>query len=414
MKILKEKGNFYLPSDKQRKIPGILTFTNEKGTNVELIGMLSPPPSSHLIVQGNTSHGDSLTLYQTYDTNFTFGTKGFNTSNLYSRYLFRGLQFDSQNDLYFRRIEARFNLLTDWLNVRKSFDIVIDKNSKTTTITQKPTEKIEFQLPNDVMLEIYLYSNINFDGVPIKGASIKQESCIEFNCHKRMRFDYLMDLLKHFQNFITFCTLKTTYPTEVDIYFRTRGEKQFRKAEVSFPISYLKEYDSNNLNQNDFVIAYTTIEHKFEYVIYRWFKIREKLNPIISEFCSVYYTPSMFPEDKFLSITRCLESFHREFRNSKDITIFKRYHELYKEGRLTFNMILKEKSSIKFCERLKKIRNDFTHNNPKNNKAKRNIRELLKMTEKARIIFISALLREIGLTNKEIRARFLLSRPLTK
>jgi len=412
MKPLKEKGHFFLPSNKDRKIPGILTFANDKGTNVELIGALSSPASSHPIIHGYTSHGDSLTLYQTFDTNFSFGTNGFSTCNLYARYLFKGLLFDSQNDLLFRKIRIKYNLLTDWLNVCKSFEIKTDQVNRTIAIKQNPSEKLEVQLPNDILLRINFYSSLKMDGAPIKAAVIKQESYIEFVCQKRIRFEYLMDLVKHFQNFITFSTLKTVFPTEVVINFKLRGDKQFREAEIMFPISFIKEYDSGKINQYDFIIPYTAIEHKFDFIIYQWFKKREKLNPIISEFCSVYYSQQMFPEDKFLSIARCLESFHRDFRNSSKISNFNRYLDLYKEGRLTFNKILKERSSIKFCEKLKDIRNDLTHNNPTRNKGKRNIRELMRMTDKARIIFVSALLREIGLSNREIKARLSLAKPL--
>jgi len=134
---------------------------------VELIGILSSRPSGHLIVQGNTSHGDNLTLFKTFDSNFTFGTGGFSTSNLYSRYLFKGLHFDSQSDLYFRRVQAEFNLLTDWINVRKSFELEINTNNRTTTIKENPTEILEFFLPDDVLLEIYFYSITKFNGVTV-------------------------------------------------------------------------------------------------------------------------------------------------------------------------------------------------------------------------------------------------------
>jgi hypothetical protein len=403
METLRTKGRFYLPASKQNQVPGILTFDNEKGTTLDLLGILTTPGTEKLLIQGHTSEGESLTLYHSYFTQFTFGLKGFNTSILYSKFLFKGLFIDSPRDLYFQRIESDFNLLTSWINQRRSFEIIFDTKNSTTLINSKKSEKIDIQLPNSDNLSIYFYSTSKFNGSPITEAIIKQKNSIEFTCQRRRNFDYLMDLIKHFQNFLTFATLKTIYPTQVNVFFRLKGEKKFRSSELLFPISYAKEYDMNKLSPDEFLLPFASIEASFDRIIFRWFEIRKKLHPIISEYCSVFYTPKMFYEDKFLSVTRCMESFHREFRNSKDISNYYRYLSLYKEGRQTFNKLLKIKSSTEFCKRLKTLRNDLTHKNQKSTIDKKKGSDLITLTLQSRIIFTSALLRELGLTNTEIK-----------
>lgn len=399
------KAQFFLPDSHTRKVYGTVEYTNEKGINVDLIGVLSGALSHYPIILGETSFGQSFTLFDTLSTQFTFSTGGFSTSKLHSKYLFRGLHFQSAKDLYFRRLRSGFNLLTDWLNIRKNFDIEIDTIHRTTKIQEKPPEKLEFQLPNNFKLEIHFFANSKMEGNPIKEVNIKQETYIEIKSIRRERLDLLLDLLQHFQNFLTFISLKTTYPQDVEILFKTQTIRSYNKAELFFQISYMPNYLSNKLYPDEFLIPFVAIESKFHSIIYKWFMIREKLNPIISEFCSIYYTSQMYPEDKFLSIARCLESFHREFKNPNKIAL-ERYKDLYKEGRTSFNKILKVGSSIKFCEKIRDIRNSLTHNNSTWNKGTRKSKELFQITEKAKIIFIAAILKELGLDNKEIKHHF--------
>lgn len=114
----------------------------------------------------------------------------------------------------------------------------------------------------------------------------------------------------------------------------------------------------------------------------------------------------MYQEDKFLSMTACLESFHREFRVKKDISNIDRYKSLFEEGRSAFNWLLKIQSKNKFCEELKDYRNDLTHNNPEKVLRTKNIHKLYQLTEYSKVIVVTAILRELGLTNLEIKHIF--------
>ena len=90
-------------------------------------------------------------------------------------------------------------------------------------------------------------------------------------------------------------------------------------------------------------------------------------------------------------MTDCIESFHREFRNKKDISNLTRYKSLFEEGRTAFNWLLKIPSKPKFCEELRDYRNDLTHNNPEKILRTKNIHKLYRLTEYAKIIVVTAI-----------------------
>jgi hypothetical protein len=115
----------------------------------------------------------------------------------------------------------------------------------------------------------------------------------------------------------------------------------------------------------------------------------------------------MYQEDKFLSIVTSLEAFHREFRDKNlKVTNLNRYKSLFEEGRTAFNWLLKIPSKGRFCRDLRDYRNDLTHNNPERVLKTENIHKLYRLTEYAKIIVVTAILRELGLTNIEIKSLY--------
>jgi hypothetical protein len=398
---LKHKGLFFLPEKKDIKIAGILTFSHHDGIILELIGTFTAAPKFHLIILGITSEGKSVSLYRNDTTNYSFGA-GFTIATFKCRYLFIGINFDSQRDLSFRTLSCNFKVLNEWLYTENLITYKHDKPDNETIIKFKSAKCQTLSLEADLKIVLGLSNNQRVERNPIK-ITIQETSFFKIVNNKRVPLDNLLKTLKCFQNLITFASQREIYPDNINIYFRIRNSNKVHSATLFFSIPNFNGSLKSELTKDEFLFSYSLIPDKIESLIYKWFKLSDTLGLIVTEFCSQFYNPKMYQEDKFLSMTTCLESFHREFRNKKNISNFTRYLSIFEEGRTAFNSILRISSKTKFCEELRDYRNDLTHNNPEKVLKTKNIHKLYRLTEYAKVIVVTVILKELGLTNKEIK-----------
>lgn len=401
MEPLKHKGLFFLPEKKDIKIAGILTFSHQDGIILELIGTFTAAPEFYLIILGITSDGKSVSLYRNDTTNYSFGS-GFTIATFKCRYLFIGVNFDSQRDLSFRTLSCSFKVLNEWLYTENLITYKHDKPDDETIIKFKSAKIQTLSLGADLKIVLGLSNNQRVERNPVK-ITIQETSFFKIVNDKRVPLDHLLETLKCFQNLITFASQREIYPEKINIYFRIRNINQVHSANLFFSIPNFNRSIKSGLTKDEFLFSYSLMPDKIESLIYKWFKLSDTLGLIITEFCSQFYNPKMYQEDKFLSMTTCLESFHREFRNKKNISNFTRYLSIFEECRTAFNSIFRIPSKTKFCEELRDYRNDLTHNNPEKVLKTKNIHKLYRLTEYAKVIVVTVILKELGLTNKEIK-----------
>jgi len=404
MEPIKSKGLFFLPENKTTKIPGILTFSNQDGVILELLGTFTIVPGYHHIILGLTSEGKPVSLYRNEAIEFNFGS-GFTVATYKSRYLFIGINFDTQRDLRFRTLGCRFNDLNEWLYIENLISHKHNKDQNETIIKFKSPISKSINLNKDLVLILGQSYNERGERFPMK-ITIQETSLIKVLYKKRVPLDQLLATLKKFQNLLTFVSQKQVYPYDISIDFRIKNDRKIHSASLYFQIPNYQESIKKSPKNYEFLFSPSLIPQKIDSLIHKWFEQGDALGLVITEFCGQFYNPKMYQEDKFLSMTACLESFHREFRVKKDISNIDRYKSLFEEGRSAFNWLLKIQSKNKFCEELKDYRNDLTHNNPEKVLRTKNIHKLYQLTEYSKVIVVTAILRELGLTNLEIKHIF--------
>lgn len=402
MELIKAKGKFFLPENKTIKIPGILTFSHQEGVILELLGTFTTVPGYHQIILGLTSEGKPVSLYRNEAIEYNFGY-GFTVATYKSRYLFVGINFDYQRDLRFRILSCRFNILNEWLYTDNLITHKHDRDKNETIIKFKSpiTKTINLSKDLDLILgQSYIERGEIF---PVK-ITIQETSLFKIFYKKRVPLDQLLVTLKKFQNLLTFVSQKQVYPQDINIEFRIKNDSKIHSASLYFQIPNYQESIKKSPMNYEFLFSHSLVPQKIDSLIHKWFDLGDSFKLIITELCSQFYNPKMYQEDKFLSMTTCLESFHRDFRDKNTkITNLKRYESLFEEGRSGFIWLLKIPSKNRFCENLRDYRNDLTHNNPDKILKTKNIHKLYRLTEYAKVIVVTAILRELGLTNLEIK-----------
>jgi hypothetical protein len=114
---LEYKGEWFLPSDKTKRVSGTLYYDVDKGIKLELFGDFNKiliVPTSELvendIILGITTQSEEITLYKTFvssrsDVRLVKNQEMGLPSTTYGvKYLFEGVHFDKSEDIKFDKI----------------------------------------------------------------------------------------------------------------------------------------------------------------------------------------------------------------------------------------------------------------------------------------------------------------------
>src|SRR5690606_33159699 len=114
------KGYFFHPSKKDDRLPGLLTFSQANGVELELFGhfetVRSVSSREHTILLGFTSEGKKLTLLNCFEGSRGMSMPGFPTSTYSAIYLFVGQHFDTVEDIKFNSCAIEYQDINHWLD----------------------------------------------------------------------------------------------------------------------------------------------------------------------------------------------------------------------------------------------------------------------------------------------------------
>lgn len=239
---------------------------------------------------------------------------------------------------------------------------------------------------------------------------------------------------------MTLSTSEGSYPLEIEFYssdvFVEFDGKKFPEPVKLYHSSTVKGKDKDLLFF-DMLFSYKDIREDFQTIIRNWYERQENLKPILGLFINTFYNPRVFNENIFLNLAQALESYHRKFvRNEtlsedehkarvKDIlhavkdehrqwlaskfafrnepVLSERLEELLPENsNQTLNKTIPQ--SEEFVQRLKDIRNYYTHFDERLKKKAAKWPELFYLTERMKVLLTSCLLRSCGFSRELIQS----------
>lgn len=392
------KGKFYLPTDRDNKIFGTISYSPEDGSYLDLLGSFNKENDEEEIIWGELENGKGITMFNSFIVKKKFNST--EQDKYYCNFLFLDIFFDSKKDIMFNKISVRYSHLDEWLNLRKGFkfDYITDKNGI----------KIEYNLPAPVNYQIGKL-NISID-LTAKGparkyvqksVSITQKAYITFQTSRKRQFDKISDDINHFRNLISLSIQNPVSYTELNGYLRIRNDKKLYKCVILTKRNSKPE--EKEILPTHMLMPFQSVATDFQKIILNWYVQREKLEPTLIPHMSVYREELLYESDKFLNLTRALEAFHRDFIKAR-ATNKERYEESIKSLAYSYNWLLKIKSIPKLSILMKNYRNDLTHSNPMQVNLMKKYLKLYYLSEKLKIINSCLILHAIGLSKKEIKA----------
>lgn len=405
------KGAFWLPENPNEHVYGILKYSPENGVNLDLIGAFPRQSDKFDLILGFTENGKFVTLYNSFETNRSFGMPGIETCKIYSNFAIIGSEHLSKlSSLKFQKATIYLKYLDEWVNKREGFRIQESQKEKTVTINYKLPKSIETNIANRFKLTINATAKGPGLNIIQKEAKITQRINCILSYHRKKSFNNILEDINHFEQFLTLCSQRPTHPTEYYLLNKDKDGRFTKRFDVYHQIR-IDETAKKDLTPYDFLVQFKSIEATFDRIINNWFTSQSKLETCYTPYFNNYYGAQLNTSDKFLNICRALEAFHRDTVGNIDPSTRKEYHykkrvvEVFDNVNNCFNFLLKIRDKNKFADKIKNYRNDFTHSNPILLNRNKKYLETHYLTEKLTIILTCAILHYQGLTKKEIKQR---------
>jgi hypothetical protein len=308
------RGYWWLPETPETRIAGILSFSQENGAKLELIGvfntMFENAPDDYSIILGLTTDGKPITLQGSFVTNRQFTTAMTETSDLLVRFIFVGIHVPDEESLQFNEIQASFTYLYDWAGVsgieRKQF-----KTGQKFRVSYSRPKDISVQIPDGKIS--LTFGAKGKTGYGTSNISENTSFYIKLKNSKTL-FEILNEYLMPLQALVS---LGTTRPSFVEeLYFFLKG----------FPTDPITVYYSQksyqpkkkeNLIRPDMLFMLGDIYEDLETKINNWLTASKKIDSVLNLLRRVRISPELFLELKFLSLAQAIETYHRISRNNQ-------------------------------------------------------------------------------------------------
>jgi len=319
MKSVEFSGMWWLPGNPERTVAGSLSFNEENGIVLQLIGAFVDfqnfgESRTHPVLLGLTTNGKTITLVDCVGTNFSFSAPGFITEAYMAKFCFIGGHFENTAALQFRKFSVQYSHLPDWVRI-----------TGLTVTRHLDQHKMEasYELPQDLTAEtskgtILLSFSGNASGDGFQQFNFEQSVWFEIEAPtERSVQELLAQFVSPLQNLLTLATTKPNSITELNVFSSTVYLEKENKERVERPIrvvfrQHYAEAAPHKLLIPDYMLfTLHDVLEDFESVIEKWFEVASELDVVCNLFFAIQYTPTMHLENEFLNIVNALESYHR-------------------------------------------------------------------------------------------------------
>ena len=454
MKNLECSGDWWLPHNKERKIAGKLTFSNQDGICLDLLGLLEEKTGddlskSYSIILGVTTdckmitlcdcrkRGDSISWCVSDEPEKSWS---YDTGRYSANLIFIGAHFTDPDEMQFYKARVQYAYLPDWVR-RDGF------KEKTRASRSDPYE-LTYQYPPAVKSVTSKGTiSVQYDFHPhydlLKGGSFRQSTWMQVELPGALTLEeWQRQYIYPLQNFIILATRIPNWVIELFVYSNQKTNtvtdaEGVKKKIIPIPIQvvfrqYLHEGREDKLLTSDkMIFSLQDIETNFDDIMGTWLEISDfdNLGDVCNLFFSVFYSQHLYQELEFLNTVFAAELYHR--RRMKNEVLPKNEHngcvtailsaipEEYKDWLqdilnfsneppfeqrinevvdLTREVVLPLTSNRDyFVKKVKHTRNYHVHNDPNLKKKAAHGEELYWITDTLSYLVQTCLFREMGL-----------------
>lgn len=329
---LREEGYWWRPEKPDDQVAGTLTFSQDSGAELALVGMLGKLQDSFRheydakVIHGVTKKGKPVSLIGCILRSRQLNWPGIATERYLANLLIVGYHLSDQDDAIFTGAWIRFEGIEKWLE-HKPYDFSVDDEGKQLHLVVNRTRLSEFATWGEH--KIVVGTNVDTNQTETDHL-VSVESMIGIRTIEVQSLRWFRKQTSRIMNLASLCTgrhlpqlmLRLEGPrrnigpninplTEVDIYVQL--------------ISRMREK-----GRDEPILSGVELVANDPLAVARWFEEYEKLEPVMNLFFAVVGAQDMFLNVRFLLCMQALEVLHRTI--SSDLLIEEEVHQAFVEA----------------------------------------------------------------------------------
>lgn len=402
------KGYWYLPSNPDDQVAGIMTIWPEGKTVLELMGQFGggfdPGVRHEDVIWGrcydSQKNGASVTLLDctaSYTVNFGLG---FPLVRYSGRYTLIGIHILSDIDPAFFRALVHIDALTAWCpsdtvkTVHKEGEITVSVD------TRRGEESVVSSVELDGGLVLRLKKGASYSSDQTK-YTIERETMLEV-LKEGLCIRDLVSVVRRFEEFLAFAILKPLEHSRIVLFSEQEVQAFDDEKKYYHPIELVIKSNSiirtTEYKPHTFLFNYKDVAPDFKPMFLKYYT-----NPSIKQIwsnmmASLEWSP-LFTSNDFLIVAQAVDGFSLRFR--KESSFLDQLKALREEFEGVSKMTLTEGDLLP----VRDSRNYYSHILKIEEKEKRNALDgmaLYEITEKLRILLFCCLLSFLGMDNARI------------
>ncbi len=370
----KKSGHFWLPSAREKKLPGTLSISDGGNIELEVIGLFDESQNGILNAFNCNSDGlerivghIELDGYVTLDgclyreTNFSSNV--IQKSLIYVDKVFSGVEYEENESVSFNNFQFSVEGIEEWVDISgiKGID---------QTLTYFRPEDVTLNLNNDMQLLITFFIEVNRKATEVK---ITQKSYFELVSTEERELNDFISVASKITSLLCFALDEIVSINHITATSNSLCQDMGDGKSRSVPIkiyypSTLYSKDEPKIYHNQMLFSYKQIQDDAEKIINKWIDAYDEIAPALY----VYFLTKMgiqenYLEGKFLALAQGLEIYHRRtFSETKqmDEGKFKKMiedivNQCPEEHKEWLNKSLKNSNEIRLRRRIKELIEPF-------------------------------------------------------
>ena len=318
------RGVWWLPSNDSIKVPGLLKYNSKDGGSLALFGTLFDNKQQDVIINGESTSSDRITLNRCILSNYTITNK-YKYLDYFVPEIFINAYFTKPEQIKFSEIYCHYSNTQEWAQLA-GFKSEQDIFEHKLILTQKIPTKKEFKIEENTSMSYFLQiDNSLFSKEIFKDINISQRVFFSFKFDEEKTFDAIEEFyIRHLQNFLSLATANPIYPLELTAKTNQNtikdGEDDYNPLVRIFLHQGFRENPRRQTPHFNMLFLLKDISDSNATYFQNWFSNKELLQPTIGLFLGTLNNMNLFFENQFLNLAQSLESYHRRKIKTKKYT----------------------------------------------------------------------------------------------
>lgn len=332
---LEYKGYWWLPSNPNKTVAGILTYMPNERITLELIGTFDSENVSTIalldsklndIIHGITSDSGKITLYNCYPSGSANWSCSFPITRYSCQFIIIGKHLDSFKQKCFYKALIIIPELSNWcLPTALTTIIQPENNAKivNTSVSFNTERKVINETKIDDNTELSIVDGVIYHGDYLS-PKIEQYTCLEIFKHTDTMIEDFYYNVYMFEQFLSLATLQTIKCSKIILFDKTLYQELEDGTRIDDSIQII--YVQRELNQltkakrHDLLFDYESISQQYTNIIKKWYTEKEDIGPIRAHLIDSISNKMVFTNGDFLIVIQAIEGFCTRFRKESKLS----------------------------------------------------------------------------------------------